>query len=313
MEINHQTFLPNLFILGAAKSGTTTLYNYFKNMPDICMSIPKEPFFFEAYYEKGLEFYYKHYFKHWNNEPIIGEARHRNLIQPYVPKRIWETNPNAKLIVIARNPVDRAYSHWYHNYVRNTEKLNFKKAILADLKRIEKGLDCSTPEEIEKHCQKLKPFIPQGKAGLGIYRTYIDTGYYYIQIKRYLDLFPKENLKLIIFENFVLTPEPIIQDIVNFLNIDSQRNKFQKNLKINDHHTVKKEPNMTFISKLYQKNPYAYFFNKITPELIKNKLLGTNPKYEMDTKTKLFLKQHYYQHNKNLETLFNINLDIWNT
>jgi hypothetical protein len=90
---------PNFFILGAAKCGTSSLRGYLSRHPEVFMSDPKEPFFFEAEYEKGFDFYWRRYFSDWQGEPAIGEARHRNLFLPYVTKRIAASVPDAKLLM----------------------------------------------------------------------------------------------------------------------------------------------------------------------------------------------------------------------
>ena len=72
----------------AAEAGTTSLYYYLSQHPDICMSHPKEPMYFWAEYESGSDFYLGKYFKHWNGQSHVGEASHRNLFFPFVPSRI---------------------------------------------------------------------------------------------------------------------------------------------------------------------------------------------------------------------------------
>ena len=84
---------PSLFVLGAAKSATTALHDYLGQHPDIFMSDPKEPFYFEAEYGLGSAFYFQRYFSNWRGERIVGESRHRNLYLPYVPDRIYSTTP----------------------------------------------------------------------------------------------------------------------------------------------------------------------------------------------------------------------------
>ncbi|HLU12145.1 MAG TPA: sulfotransferase domain-containing protein [Oceanobacillus sp.] len=206
-------FLPNVFILGAAKCGTTTLHAYLEKIPSVCMSRPKEPFFFEAEYELGLAHYQRLYFSHWQGEPIIGEARHRNLYLPYIPKRIHDTNPNAKLIVMVRNPIERAYSHWWHWYSRGVELLDFEEAIAADHNRIQEGYNVSTATETQVYQATLD------QTGKGIYRTYLDSGYYFEQIERYLQFFPRNHLKVIYFEDLVKDPLSTLQDLEKFLGV----------------------------------------------------------------------------------------------
>src|SRR5204862_1223537 len=110
--------LPSFFVVGAAKSGTTSLHVYLDQHPDIFMSKPKEPFFFEAEYDRGPEYYYRRYFGGWNGQREVGESRHRNLYFPYIPARIHSYNPNARIIAVLRNPAERAISHWWHWYAR---------------------------------------------------------------------------------------------------------------------------------------------------------------------------------------------------
>src|SRR5437016_1099947 len=90
--------LPSIFLLGAAKCGTTTLSTLLEGLPDVCFSVSKEPWFFEVEYEQGLDYYRRRYFRHWCGESLLAEGRHRNLYLPWVPQRIHTTNPHAKLI-----------------------------------------------------------------------------------------------------------------------------------------------------------------------------------------------------------------------
>lgn len=209
-----ETGYPDFFILGAAKCGTTSLHAWLDFHPDILMSNPKEPFFFEAEYESGREYYWETYFKHWQGQALTGDARHRNLYFPYVPERILEFNPAARFIVLLREPVARAHSHWWHWHRRGMEPLDFRSAVEADLERIESGVGVRTPEEIAEYARQLDP------AGKGPYRTYVDSGYYAEQIERYLAIFPKEQFKMVFFENLVRAPKQHLEDILRFLGAD---------------------------------------------------------------------------------------------
>ncbi len=128
----HMAF-PSFFVVGAAKSGTTSLHVYLDQHPDIFMSKPKEPFFFEAEYDRGPEYYYRRYFGGWDGQREVGESRHRNLYFPYIPARIHQYNPEALILAILRNPAERAISHWWHWYARGKEDLGLFDALQADL------------------------------------------------------------------------------------------------------------------------------------------------------------------------------------
>lgn len=105
--------LPNFLIVGAARAGTTSLYYYLKQHPDVFMSPKKEIDFFDVdkNFEKGLD-WYERYFEGYTGQKAIGEASPLYMYLEKVPKRIAKVIPDVKLIFILRNPVDRAYSHY---------------------------------------------------------------------------------------------------------------------------------------------------------------------------------------------------------
>lgn len=208
---------PTFFILGAAKCGTTSLYHYLNAHPDICMSTPKEPRFFEAEYHNGLDYYWKRYFSSvWNGESAIGEARHRNLYLPYVPERIKESVPNAKLIVIVRDPIERAHSHWRHGCSWGLEDLSFEDAISEDLERLQKGITFEGEEGAQLWVSNLNP-----QNGESTFRTYVDSGHYSDQIERYLRLFSHEDLKIVFLEDLADDPAEVMADLLSFLGVSS--------------------------------------------------------------------------------------------
>ena len=100
----------HLFLLGVAKCGTIFLSGQLDQHPDLHMSNPKEPFFFEAEYLRGLRFYQDKYFGGHELSQKTGEARHRNLLLPYVPKRIADSVMAPRFVVFLRDPVERTLS-----------------------------------------------------------------------------------------------------------------------------------------------------------------------------------------------------------
>src|SRR6188508_1581564 len=132
--------LPNFFIVGAPKAGTTSLYYYLKRHPEVFMSPIKEPNFFayeetikqNLYHkEKGVGTLeeYKDLFAEANGRhKAIGEASVSYLFYPPVPERIKQMVPDAKIIISLRNPVDRALSHYYMEY-----KLGYVNVPLEDI------------------------------------------------------------------------------------------------------------------------------------------------------------------------------------
>jgi hypothetical protein len=200
--------VPTFFVLGAAKCGTTSLYANFAAHPDVFMSRPKEPLFFESEYERGLEYYHAAYFRGWRREIAAGEARAVNLYLGYVPRRIHAVAPAARLVVILRDPVLRAYSQWWTKYTRGDETLDFAAALDANRRRIE------TIPVIDG---------PEGEAlwrthSLRI-RTYLDMGYYADQLRRYYELFPREQLRVVLLDDLHADPLAVMRDLYAFIGV----------------------------------------------------------------------------------------------
>lgn len=207
--------LPNFLILGAAKSGTTSLYHYVGQHQDVCLSQPKEPLFFESEYERGLTFYWERYFKEWSGQSAIGEARVYNLYLPYVPDRIRESLPHARLIAVLRDPVDRAYSHWWHRYTRRIERLSFEDAVADNLETLRAG-----PRfEGEAGAREWQRGLFKNMNGTR-FRTYLDVGYYADQLGRYLERFPREQLEVLLYEDLVRDPAAMARELWSFLDVD---------------------------------------------------------------------------------------------
>ncbi len=167
--------LPNFIIAGAAKSGSSTLYYYLQKHPEILMSKYKEPAYFTKYWNRKDLRWYENQFKHWNGEKAIGEATVEYMVDQHAPERIYKLVPHVKLIFIMRNPIDRAWSHYWHRVKMGEESRSFNEII----KNIENG--------------NLDEYI-------------IRYGMYATSIKRFLEYFSKEQVKFIILENFKENP-----------------------------------------------------------------------------------------------------------
>ena len=182
--------LPNLFIPGAARSGSTTLHRYLEQHPDIFMTKAKEPNFFnidERYY-KGLKEYSK-LFEFSDNYKIRGESSISYMLYPYVVERIKSSITHPKFIVIFRNPIDRAYSHYW--WLRGTgyENKNFREAFLSDMYQ--------TPDPNQQR---------HGRA-----KYYFVCGCYAKWLKYYIDGFGCSSI-------YILTLERMMKDAITQLN-----------------------------------------------------------------------------------------------
>ena len=192
---------PTFFVIGAAKSGTTSLCDLIAQHPDICFSDPKEPRYFshDSNFEKGWQ-WYQIFFSNSEKALAIGEGSiHYSMrtLFPDTAKRIAQAIPDAKLIYIVRHPLDRIVSHW-RMYDR-TGKPEFT----------------TLNQDVRK--ESLRPNL-------------IDASKYWFQISAYRGLFPDNQILALFFEDFILDPEETVMRCFDFLNLDSQVNltEFQK-------------------------------------------------------------------------------------
>ena len=201
--------LPNFLVIGAAKSGTTTLYDSLKQHPDVFLSPLKEPHFFShglsGNIEVAVERYgkyqspitsleiYQSLFENASNKTAIGEASTSYLIHPEAARRIKEYVPNVKLMAILRNPIDRAYSAFLM-------KCRIQQKDMADSQKL------------------LDDFRGEVKAAYGEN----NTGLYCRKIQGYLDHFSRDQLKVLEFRDFQDNFSEIMKEVFIFLDIDSK-------------------------------------------------------------------------------------------
>lgn len=206
--------MPNTFIIGAAKSGTTSLYDYLRQHPDAYVSPVKEPRFFayaenpptmagpgdEASNQAAGAVYtledYRHLFAEATTESVIGEASPVYLYDEEAPRLIRAHCPDAQLIAILRNPIDRAYSHFLHLVRSRREPLrDFEAALDAEDRRVEAGWEWSW------HYRRM--------------------GFYGEQLGRYLDYFDREQLHIYRFETLKQDAIRFAQTVYRALGIDA--------------------------------------------------------------------------------------------
>jgi hypothetical protein len=205
LKVNDYT--PNFFIVGAARCGTTSLWEYLRQHPDIYMPPvieQKEPAFFCDLY--GVEHwdFYLTLFEAGNGRKRIGEASTPYLSSPESPGQIRSVLPHAKIIITLRNPVVRAYSLYKWMHANGYEKL----ATFAEALEAETAWRKDNGEFKKNNGQYYYNFL------------YYHSGLYYPQVKRYIATFPADQIHLIIFEEFVKEPLQHVQQIFRFLDVD---------------------------------------------------------------------------------------------
>ena len=209
------TRVPTFLLLGAAKCGTTSLAHYLSQHPDVYFSEPKEPLFFEAEYEKGLEHYWETYFRGWRGQRAVGEGRVWNLYLPFVAPRIRESLPHARLIVLLRDPVERVHSHWWHRYSRGQESLGLAAALEADRARIERGEGFVG----EEGSHRWRAGLYRDGPSTG-HRVLLDLGFYAEQLERYRALFPAAQCKVVLHEDLAADPPREMRELFGFVGVD---------------------------------------------------------------------------------------------
>lgn len=307
MKVNGMS-QPNFFILGAMKCATTSLYTYLNQHPDVYFSDPKEPIFFEFEYARGLRYYSERYFAGWNGQTAVGEARHRNLYLPFVPERIKQSIPDPKLIVIVRNPIKRAYSHWFHNYRIGLETLQFEDAIWEDMKRIEKGITFEGEEGAQLWASDL--VVERGKKGIRTtreFRTYLDSGYYSHQIQRYMQLFPRKDIRIVFSEDLAQNAERVVSELWSFLGVDPSH-------KLADTQRQNVAESLTSVQlKRYGRGLKVFKFLPLRVKKLGHKWieqLSSQPP-SLSPSAENYLASHYYRHNRDLAKLTGRDLAIW--
>ena len=198
---------PDFFLAGMPRSGTTSMYTYLKQHPDIFLSIYKEPNFFskdltQSAYNIQDEELYATLFDHADNKKRIGEASVWYLTSKTAAVAIKAFNPSARIIVMLRDPVAMIYS-LHSLYVRtgNEDIADFEKALEIQADRM-KGL--SIPETC---------YFPEGL-------FYTEVAKYYDKIKRFIDVFGKENIHFILFGEFAGDTARCYKETLGFLGVD---------------------------------------------------------------------------------------------
>jgi len=287
---------PNLFIIGAPKSGTSTLAYYLGQHPEILVSTPKETCFHILKYDLGINYYIKSYFKGYKNQSIICDASIMNLyFSEITAPRIFNDFPAAKLLVILRDPIERAYSDCREAVVRGLETLRFEKTLDVENERLSKD------------------FWPLHE------RIYFRRGLYFKQLTTYLKYFPQEKIKILIYEEFYRNIYEGLREIFKFIGVDIDSNvNVTKSLGVNrmsvkniylqrffrgDHRLG------AYIKKVIP-NKFGENVLRLRHRIMKHNLRNSDNK-KINARFREVLREYYKESNKNLERQLNLNLSSW--
>ncbi len=284
---------PNFLIIGAPKAGTTSLYHYLGQHPEIEFATIKEPKYFSF---KDLLFDFtgpawaiekikkstvtdeENYLRLFSNltAPNIGEASPNYFHFPQAAENIYKFDPKMRLIVILRNPVDRLYSDWKHNIRMGWEPIKkFDKILTITESRM---LNNSLP-----------------------YYDYLIKGCYATHLKRFFRFFPETQIKVVLYDDFKNDPNYVCKDIVQFLGSEKEFSFETKKIYLQ--------------SELTPRNINLFKFSKKIGRLNKwlaNKLNEFNSiPEEISSRDKLQVQDYYRSEIIELEKLTGRNLKNW--
>lgn len=213
-EVNSTPPLVNFFVVGTAKAGTTALHAFLDQHPEICMPYTtKELNFFDndRYFLNlnSIRPPYRKYHRNFAPTPhtkVCGEACPNYMWNEKSVERIFEYNPSSKIIVLLRNPISRAFSHWNMAHSKSNDKLSFTEAISKEVERV----------RVKYPRKKLKAYTSYQEKTF----SHIDRGYYSGQIRRIFRFFPKENVRIFLAEDLKSNHDETLITIFDFLEVN---------------------------------------------------------------------------------------------
>lgn len=204
-EFYNQEVWPNFFVVGAAKAGTTSVYAYLSQHPAVFFSAIKEPHYFaqvtptrehrysvETITDRGA---YLRLFRRANRYQVVGDASPSYLWHPQVASRIKRAVPDARILIILRDPIERAFSHYLMDYREGMQHEPFYAALRRDMARTAKGW--------------------------GVSYLYYELGLYAAQVRRYLEVFGCDHVLLMLFEEIRRDARQALRKVAAFLGVDS--------------------------------------------------------------------------------------------
>lgn len=306
---------PGFFIIGAAKAGTTSLYEYLKQHPDVFFSPVKEPNYFstdidiknfsatyrkntfldvDAYFSKEpleplqltyvrQEEHYRKLFEKATDSQVAGEASTSYMVSEVAAENIYHYNPDARIIAVLRNPVDRAFSHYLMALRYGHTTLSFREAVEKDMNRKNKGI--------------------------GVSEMFIEAGMYGRQLERYYRIFPDNQIKVLFFSDLVEDTARTLKEVQQFLGVRPA------DLDCKTVHNTGKVPRFPRLNKYLVDSGVKNVMKKLIPErtmeLFKQKLMASGKKEQLMPEDRAFMTEIYRQDILRLAELINTDLTYW--
>jgi hypothetical protein len=304
---------PDFFIVGAAKSGTTALQQILATHPSVYMSPIKEPNYFynevaisdlrsglqdklkkenvERWIKEGMngeiwnaflrdESLYKKLFEKADTNQVSGEASVSYLYSLEAAKNIHQYNPNAKIIILLRNPAERAWSHFLMEKRMGLVATNFSDAFTL--------------------------YNNEDRKIWGKDPIFLSGGLYYLQVKRFLDIFPKEQLFICFYEDYKANPQKLITELLNFLGIDNK-----EEIKIKIANEARKSIFDSFLPSGGLKHTLRSIAQKTGLHATLKRILSKKNDEKLPAAIRIQLNNYYLADILKLEELLHVNLNNW--
>jgi hypothetical protein len=204
--------LPSALIVGAQRSGTTSLFNYLAQHPDVRQPLGKEIHYFDLHYARGIRWYRGRFpFRHrLRRGALTMDASPYYLLHPLAPERAARLLPGVKLVAILRNPIDRAFSHYQHEVRDGRETLSFPEAIEREAERL---------GEEEERLRRDPTYYSYNHHRY----SYTRRGRYLEQITRWMQHYPRSRLLVIQSERLFSEPAAVCAELYEFLGLRPHR------------------------------------------------------------------------------------------
>jgi hypothetical protein len=204
--------LPSALIVGAQRSGTTSLFNYLAQHPDVRQPLGKEIHYFDLHYARGIRWYRGRFpFRHrLRRGALTMDASPYYLLHPLAPERAARLLPGVKLVAILRNPIDRAFSHYQHEVRDGRETLSFPEAIEREAERL---------GEEEERLRRDPTYYSYNHHRY----SYARRGRYLEQITRWMQHYPRSRLLVIQSERLFSEPAAVCAELYEFLGLRPHR------------------------------------------------------------------------------------------
>jgi len=269
--------LPNFLVIGAPRSGTSWIHDNLRRHPQVFLPKTKELHYFDRDYERGID-YYEAQFVDWAGQHSVGEVTPGYLSGVFFPDRnipqlIRSHLPNVKLVAVLRNPVERAYSHYWHNVAQDA-----------------RNLDLTFEQKLQQRPQILR------------------EGFYFEHLSRYLSLFPRRQMLLLLYDDLEKDPSGFLRQIYEFLGIDAH---FQSGIESVRRNAALGMGNLAGSRLLWHVERALAKTGLIRVSARLRRVNSARPLPPMNQETRRKLVELYRPTNVQLSNLIGLDLSVW--